>query len=127
MLPLRIMSFWVEASYWLTGDRNMTAWHVDMYGLGWGAHYCLLDRLWDEGSNCLHSSLLRNLAPLHPTPPSLSLGYATPVVTAGALSGSANMKYGGQFGWVNSVLASGLIIYGTYSTLDKLSRLVGGA
>eukprot|EP01041_Mallomonas_annulata_P005509 gene5509-11104_t len=50
-----------------------------------------------------------------------SLGYATPVVVAGSMSGSFRMwmaSKGAQ--WVNGVLASLLIAYGTYSSLDPL-------
>jgi len=54
-----------------------------------------------------------------------SLGYATPVVLAGALSGSANTLFSSRGApWVNNALASFLIAFGTYSSLDSLSKIL---
>jgi len=50
-----------------------------------------------------------------------SLGYSTPVVTAGFLSGSAATSFRGA-PWVNSFLASLLVSYGTYSLLDSTAK-----
>lgn len=48
-----------------------------------------------------------------------SLGYATPVVAAGALSGAANTLYTSKgIPWINNTLASVLVGFGTYSLLD---------
>lgn len=54
-----------------------------------------------------------------------SLGYATPVVVAGALSGKAAgglFKSGGA-SWANSAFASLLIFYGTYTAFDNISKM----
>jgi cytochrome c-type biogenesis protein len=52
---------------------------------------------------------------------SYSLGYATPVVAAGALSGSVTTAANKQgFPVVNTVLASALVGCGTYSVLNSV-------
>lgn len=54
-----------------------------------------------------------------------SLGYATPVVAAGALSSStigALFKSGGAE-WANTLFASLLIFYGTYTAFDNVAKI----
>ena len=57
---------------------------------------------------------------------SYSIGYATPVVVAGAASGQANkfakseISLGGETSWVNNFLASALVCYGTYNVLSAV-------
>ena len=55
-----------------------------------------------------------------------SMGYATPVVAAGAFSGnmiSNLLSKTGETSWVNTALASILIFYGTYSSLDNIAKI----
>lgn len=54
-----------------------------------------------------------------------SLGYATPVVLASALSTSAlgGALKGQGATWANSAFASLLIFYGTYTTFENVSKM----
>lgn len=54
-----------------------------------------------------------------------SLGYATPVVVAGAMSGSVN-SWTAAVGapWITTLLAAALVSYGTYGSLDAVSRML---
>ena len=54
-----------------------------------------------------------------------SLGYATPVVLASALSTSAlgGALKGQGATWANSAFASLLIFYGTYTTFENVSKI----
>jgi cytochrome c-type biogenesis protein len=55
-----------------------------------------------------------------------SLGYATPVVVAGAASGNAvsRLWQSGGASWANPAFASLLISYGTYTAFDNVSRIL---
>ena len=54
-----------------------------------------------------------------------SLGYATPVVVAGAASGSAaRLWQSGGASWANPAFASLLISYGTFSAFDNVSKIL---
>lgn len=54
-----------------------------------------------------------------------SLGYVTPVITAGFLSGSVNamLSRGKNTGWINDAFASILITFGVYKTLENFETL----
>jgi cytochrome c biogenesis protein CcdA len=54
-----------------------------------------------------------------------SLGYATPVVAAGALSSSTIGKLfkSGGAEWANTLFASLLIFYGTYTAFDNVAKI----
>jgi cytochrome c biogenesis protein CcdA len=55
------------------------------------------------------------------------MGYATPVVAAGLFSGNivtSLLSKSGETEWVNTALASILIFYGTYSSLDTVTKIL---